>query len=182
LRVRTGNRVQSSGFTLLELATVLLVIGILVVMLIPGFSSMKSRAERSVCSNNLANLYFGANSFVQEQGHWPQIPTKLQSPAYAKNWLDALSPYGLSKKNWICPSVQRQLHDPDYLKEGSTRIDYFATPFDESHLSPYKWPTQPWFVERGNVHGDGNLVIFTNGKTQSLSEITRDPRFKVYNP
>ena len=41
--------------------------------------------------------------------------------------------------------------------------------------TPFKWPTHPWFVERGDVHGDGQLVIFTNSEVKSLKEIFRHP-------
>jgi hypothetical protein len=32
-----------------------------------------------------------------------------------------------------------------------------------------QWPRQPWFVETGDVHGNGNLVVFTDG---SISDLT----------
>ena len=168
---------KDCGFTLLELMTVFVVIAILVAMLLPAFDHLKSRAERAACMNNLKSLYVSADAYLQSQGHWPQIPANLiqgDSKEYARLWHEALQPYGLSPKNWICPSVQRTTKNPDYLKPENLRVDYIATPFDDNPIIPRKYPTHPWFAERGDVHGDGNLVVFTNGQIKSLSEIVRD--------
>ncbi len=155
----------------------LVVVGILVTMLIPAFEQLKSRAERAGCVNNLKSLYVAANGYLQDQGHWPQIsPTLIKGDPqeYARLWQSAFQGYGIAPKNWICPSVQRTLRNPDLTLPENRRVDYIATPFDDNPVSPRKFPTHPWFVERGDVHGDGNLVVFTNSQIKSLAEITRD--------
>ncbi len=168
-----------SGFTLLELLTVMVVIGILACLLIPGFSAFRSRAQRMACSTNLQSLYGAANLYTQEHGRWPQVQTKdIHGPAYIQGWIAALQPYGLTQINWVCPSVQNMMMSPDLSKPGNARLDYFATPFDDSERGAYRWPTQPWFVERGDVHGDGNLVIFTNGQITSLQELAKQAAYQ----
>ncbi|MDB6174699.1 MAG: hypothetical protein JWL59_4010 [Chthoniobacteraceae bacterium] len=167
-----------SAFTLLEILTVLVVMMILVTLLIPALSSLKNRAELASCTSNLKSLYVGANSYVQEQGHWPQVGTKdIRSPVYTEAWVAALARYGVSRKSWICPTMQRLMKSPDYEKGKGVRVDYFATPFGDGAQTPYKYMTQPWFIERGNVHGNGNLVIFTDGSVVSLNDIAKDNRF-----
>jgi type II secretory pathway pseudopilin PulG len=156
--------------------TVLVIVFILVTMLFPVVRGVQGKAERQNCVSNLRSLYSAASAHVQDQGDWPQVEAKnVHQPGYALAWRQALAPYGIAPLNWICPSVQRELHNPDYAKPTSARIDYLATPFGPGKLTPYKWPTHPWFVERGDVHGDGQLVIFANSEVRSLKEIFRSP-------
>ena len=166
------------GFTILELTFVIAIIGILLVMVFSITESMRARAEKSKCMANLRGLYSGAAFYVIDHSHWPQIDPALardDSKEYAKLWIDALHPYGLVQENWICATQQRSLGGPDYQTKEGTRVDYNATPFDDQPGTPYKWPTQPWFVEHASVHDGGPLLIFTNGRVLTLGEALRTP-------
>jgi type II secretory pathway pseudopilin PulG len=158
----------------MELMTVIVILGILATMVLGVMADVQYRADRSNCMGNLKSLYTGAAVYLQEQGAWPQIDPHLSQSGggkqYAQAWIDALQPYGVAKANWICPSVQRLMHNPDITLPNNIRVDYMATPFDEKSITPYLWPNQPWFVERGAVHGGGNLMIWTNGQIISLKE------------
>lgn len=161
------------GFTLLELLTVIVIIAILAVLLAGSAGSFRARAERASCVANLQNLYAGAASYIADQGHWPQIDPGLvetQPKQYAGQWIAALAPYGLSRKNWVCPSQQRALGSPDINLADNTRTDYDAMPFDSGLRTPYTWPTQPWFVEHAAEHDGGPLIIFTSGEVLSLTD------------
>jgi prepilin-type N-terminal cleavage/methylation domain-containing protein len=167
---------RREGFTLLELLTVMVVVAILVTMLLPAFGSLQGKAELQSCVGNLKGLYTAASSYVQDQGHWPQIETRdVHRPAYAQAWIATFKPYGIAEINWVCPTVQRKLRKPDLTQSDNVRIDYIASPFDDGPRTAYKWPTHPWFMERGDVHGDGQMVIFTNSEVKSLKEIVRHP-------
>lgn len=156
--------------------TVIVIVFILAAMLLPAYQTLLGRAERQNCVGNLKSLYTAGAAYVQDQGHWPQIDTKdIQRPAYAQAWIAAFKPYGIAEPNWLCPTVQRQLRNPDVRQPRHVRIDYFATPFDDGARTPYKWPTHPWFVERGDVHGDGQMVIFANSEVKSLRDIFSNP-------
>lgn len=162
---------KASGFTLLEVLTVMVIMAILAVMLLEGSGQMMARAERANCAANLRSLYVGVSGYIQDQGHWPQISTlDTHSPAFATAWIEALRRYGISRKSWICPSIQRALRNPDYNKSENARVDYFGTPFDDRAWSPYRWSTHPWFMERANMHGDGQLIIFSNADLKSAQE------------
>lgn len=153
----------------------LLILGILIAMLLPGFTYFRSRAERSKCLQNLRNLYVGTTVYLQDHGSWPQVdPGLLNTPEYPKAWVKALEPYNLSTLNWVCPSVQRVMNNPDLSKPETARVDYFATPFGPERQLPHKYPRQPWFIERGDMHGDGQLILFPTGEVQSLKEVLRD--------
>jgi len=169
---------QQAAFSLLELMTVLVIVLILAVLLFPAVNIVRARAEKVRCTGNLRNLYYGANAYVQDKGSWPQINPvlmKTKSEEYASEWIAALEPYGLPRDVWICPTLQRNMNNPDYSKPVNTRTDYFATPFDSKRLTPYQWQTQPWFIERGSVHGNGNLMIFTDGRIVALNDLTQTP-------
>lgn len=177
----TGKQ-KKSAFTLMELMTVLVVVGILVTMLLPAVAGMRGKADRASCANNLRGLYTAAHSYIQDHQSWPQVGTRnMHEPAYALAWIRALEKYSISRKNWACPTVQRTMGNPDLYDDAKARVDYFATPFDSNSATPFRWPTQPWFIERGDVHGDGNLIIFTNGQLKSLTEVRRDKTRQVMN-
>lgn len=158
----------------MEMMTVIVIIGILATMVFGIMADVQYRADRAGCVANLKTLYTGAAIYLQQQGQWPQIDPKLisgGSTAYASGWIDALSTCGVARNNWICPSVQRLLHNPDFTQPDNIRVDYIATPFDTKEMTPYLWPKQPWFVEKGSVHGGGgNLIIWANGQIVSLKE------------
>jgi prepilin-type N-terminal cleavage/methylation domain-containing protein len=165
----------NSGFTLLEIMTVLVIIAIMSVFIIQAYSYLMMRAQGVSCTNNLKNLYAASSSYVMDNQSWPQVSTAdLTGTGYAQGWIDALAPYKIGKINWVCPTVQRLLNNPDLTQPENIRVDYFATPFDSNVTSPSRYPTQPWFIENANVHGDGNLMIFANGQVKSLNETVAD--------
>jgi hypothetical protein len=140
---------------------------------------MKGRAQRIQCIANLRNLHVAASLYVQQNNLWPQInvpANQNKTPEeMASLWIAALQPFGLDRRSWVCPTIQNMLHDPDYSTPETARVDYMATSFDDKPTSPYRWPTQPWFVETGDVHGNGNLIIFTDGSVQALNDVSSSP-------
>ena len=164
--------------TVLELAVVMVIIAILVSMLLPITAGMRTRADEASCIANLKNLYVGAAAYLQANEAWPQIPNTLikEDPqAYAKKWVSALSPYGISHKTWICPTIQRQRGQSmsTIEDEATYRVDYIGMAFDEKPSSPYPPNPFPWFVEVAGFHGRGNLLILSDGSTTSLADLSR---------
>lgn len=182
-RCRRGDAPRpAAGWTLLELMTVLVIVALLATMIFPVIQQLQGRMDKARCLSNLRSLYVAAGLYIQDHRQWPQISVGLlknRPEEYAIQWIDALKPYGMSEVNWHCPTVQRQVErappDPKTGKKPrkETRVDYFSTPFDERESTPLKWPKQPWFIERGDVHGNGNLIIFTDGTTTELNELMR---------
>lgn len=171
-----SHRPHAPGFTLLELVIVIAIVAILAILAIPLFSSMRARAQRVQCTVNLKNLGVGANLYVQQNGVWPQIQPTAGGDApetYANAWIAALEPFSVPRKTWICPTIQAKLENPDYSTPENARVDYFATTFDDKPNSPHEWPRQPWFIETGNVHGNGNLILFTDGSISDLNTVVQ---------
>jgi prepilin-type N-terminal cleavage/methylation domain-containing protein len=162
------------AFTLLEVLIVLVIIAIVSILLLPAISALRARAQRVQCMANLRSLYAATELFIQQNGSWPQIAVSDSDSAeedYAKAWIDALKPFGPDQKTWICPTIQNLLGNPDLSDPSNVRVDYVATTFDDKPLTPHQWPKQPWFAEVGDVHGHGNLIIFTDGSISDLKTV-----------
>ena len=158
------------GVTLLELVTVILVILILGVILLPVYSAVQRRTDKAACLANLRSLHTAANLYLQEHHMWPQVKSEGVEPEdFATTWVATLKPYGLSEINWVCPTIQRELQNPDLTVHDNARIDYRAMPFDTNPQTPFRW-SMPWFVESGDMHGNGNLMIFPDGHEQELGD------------
>jgi type II secretory pathway pseudopilin PulG len=159
------------------MVVVAVVIAILAALLLPILSGIRARAQRVQCTSNLRNLYIATESYLQQYGSWPQIgdddsDTAEQDEAAA--WIAALTPFGPTQKTWICPTIQALLHNPDLSKAENARVDYIATSFDDKPTTPHQWPTQPWFIESADVHGHGNLIVFTDGSISDLKTVTKN--------
>src|SRR6476646_10160402 len=165
------------GFTLLELVVVIAIVAILAVLAVPIVSNFRQRAQRVQCTVNLKNLGIGANLYLQQNNDiWPQIHPPAPGGAtedYANAWIAALEPFSVPRKTWICPTIQAGLNNPDYSTPDVARIDYIPTPFDDKPGTSHEWPRQPWFIETGDVHGKGNLILFTDGSISDLSTVVQ---------
>jgi type II secretory pathway pseudopilin PulG len=155
---------------------VVVIVAILASMLLPLYSSYKTRMEAVNCMANLRNLHIAASGYLLSNKSWPQISPALGNDnpkAFAKAWVEALRPFGAPHSTWICPAIQQRLHvtmeavqkDEDY------RIDYVPTPFDDNEVSPRRALRHPWFIEKAGFHGRGNLVILADGTTTSLKDL-----------
>jgi prepilin-type N-terminal cleavage/methylation domain-containing protein len=159
------------AFTLLELMTVIVVVCILAVMVFSSVAALRGKAERGRCVNNLHGLYAAGVSYMTDHESWPQIPVAdIEDPNFARAWMDAFAPYHIGRQNWTCATIQKLIGDPPE-DPNAPRIDYIPTRFDNKPNSPWLYPTHPWFVERADTHGDGNLIIFANGQVHSANSL-----------
>ena len=160
------------AFTLLEAVVCVAIIATLAAIIIPVGQGMMKRAESVTCMNNMRNLIPILNSYVQDKGQWPQEPAWIfdssDEAAHEDFWIDELLPYGATKKSWQCPTIQRLVSSKD--KDGRPRLHYTPTLFDSNSLTPYKWTTQPWFVEIGDVHGRGAYICFPDGSVKTMDD------------
>jgi type II secretory pathway pseudopilin PulG len=169
--LRIGTSIGRVAFTLTELLIVIGIIAILSLLLLPVVSGFRARAQRVQCMANLRTLYSASELFIQQNGSWPQIDIEDSESQEASAWIAALKPFGVSEKSWICPTIQNLMQNPDYTQPGNIRVDYIATPFDDKPTTPHEWPRQPWFIEVADVHGHGNLIIFTDGSISDLKTV-----------
>lgn len=71
-----------SGFTLLELMIVVIIIGILLAIAIPVYRNIVSTVERSTCQANVRIIEGAAVQYWHGHGKYPDNLNQLVSPAY----------------------------------------------------------------------------------------------------
>lgn len=164
-----------SAFTLVELLASVAVISILVSLTIVGWPKVMASVAVARCMGNMRSLHVSLGSYVTDVGHWPQVPEAIDvsssddDSAYEDWWLNELKAYGGIPAVWQCPLIQSQVSSKS--PDGRPKIHYTPTPFDEKPASPYKWNTQPWLVEIGNIHGRGANICFTDGSIRSMDDV-----------
>ncbi|MFA7345811.1 MAG: prepilin-type N-terminal cleavage/methylation domain-containing protein [Terrimicrobiaceae bacterium] len=160
------------GFTLVEVSVSLAIIGILIVLLVPAGRGYFEKSESVVCMNNMRGLLPPFNAYIQDNGHWPQEPVEIWNSnddvTHEDWWIAEMKPYGLAEKNWQCPTIRRQVSSKD--PNGRPLLHYSPTMFDADGMTPYKWTTQPWFVEIGNSHGRGAHICFPDGSIKTIND------------
>lgn len=161
--------------TLMELLTVIVIVGILAVLLYPTVGWYQKRARRVACSENLKGLYSATTAYLtSNEGVWPQIKfNSKEGDTYADSWYQILRPFGMSRGAFICPSCQLKGHNPDYNNPKFYRTDYIAMPFDDKPWTARKWSRQPWWTERQDVHGSGQLMVLADGSLIDLRQAAR---------
>ncbi len=166
------HRSHRRGFTLLEILVVICIIAILAVLLVESYKTFAARAQRMQCSSNLRNLHVALDAYTRDQGHWPQCPFDLGHPQFDTWWLKEMSAYNLGRASWECPTYKLLKAKGEAEKTDEKSIDYVPTPFDDGPRTPYKWAMQPWAVEVGDFHGDGNLILFPDGSIKGFNQFS----------
>ncbi len=183
--IETSSSIKSRGFTLLELLASLAIIATLVSLVVVYLGDVKKKAGIAGCMANLRTIHVGLTAQHQDTHRWPEVPDSVRGndDSYSNFWRVTLKPYGVAEKSWRCPtSAQTVKRTPEQDK---IDIDYSPAEFGDviqgqgqsglvqTEFGPFEFPKQPWVVESGDFHGDGNLLITTSGETISLNEFYR---------
>ncbi len=72
--------------------------------------------------------------------------------------------------------LQRRLRHGLVVRHGTLQAVRFACAVagisvTRPGMTPHKWPRQPWFIETGDVHGNGNLIIYTDGSIGETNDL-----------
>ena len=130
------SRLRASAFTLIELLTVIAVVGILAAILIPVIGNVRQKADEATCLNNLRQIGAGIGLFQSDyQGAFPAAVERWGSNAGPGFWFMQLADYGLPFKSgaalsnmrnqgwWYCPACSEYADQKNW---GQT--DYGANP------------------------------------------------------
>lgn len=129
------------GFTLIELLCVIGIIGILVAMALPAYTSYRDKSDGVKCSSNLRQIGAVLQIYVgQNDGQFPEIETDPSNPVYppesqAKGLLDTLAPNGLTMDVVKCPA---DIRNPafNYFAKRGTSYEWAPYVDDELETAP----------------------------------------------
>ena len=159
---------REEGFTLLELLIVIALIGILTTLYAPQLGTVRERAEKVVCMGHLRSLHVALGAYLSDNETWPQCPENLEGAAEEQFWFDALKEYGVTQKDWQCPTLSRQLGiNSGADTSDAPKMHYMPANFDDNPMTPRRWPGMPWLVEIADIHHGGALMIRADGAVQT---------------
>ena len=76
---------RDSGFTLVEILLVLMVVAILAALILPVLSAGRERGRNAQCNLHLSALAIALDAYRQENGHYPAALAELTSDNYIHN-------------------------------------------------------------------------------------------------
>lgn len=161
-----------AAYTIVELLAVVVIISTLIALVFVFGDRFFQKAEMPRCMANMKSLQVSLAAYVQDNGHWPQEPAEQlgnNENAYEDWWIGTLKPYGAEESTWMCPTIKRLVTNKN--KDGRPKVHYTPTMFDKGPSTPYRWSTQPWLIEIGNMHGQGALICFPDGSIKSMDEV-----------
>ena len=163
---------SQEGFTILEVFVAVAIIGILLAIFLLGTDRFPVRAETAKCMANMRSLQVSLAAYLQDKGQWPQEPVDQlgnNEDAYEDWWIAELKPYGATEATWLCPTIKRLVTNKS--PKGRPKVHYTPTMFDKNPATPYRWSTQPWLIEIGNMHGQGALICYPDGSIKPMDEV-----------
>jgi prepilin-type N-terminal cleavage/methylation domain-containing protein len=148
--VRRRHALAKSGFSLVELLTVIAVVALLMELMLPAVMSAREMARRTICTNNLRQLGLGTQLHLDAIRHFP-------TGGWTSVWVgDPNRGYGENQPGGWCynllPYIERRdLHDVALALEGARRDQatavMFATPVS-MFVCPTRRPVEAWPFDR----------------------------------
>ncbi len=150
------------GFTLVELLTVIAIIGTLLSLLLPAVNGAREAGRRIACGNNLHQQGIGLHCYLTATEAFP--------PAYRGNRNDWSSPHW-SWSVYLLPYLEQtppyETLDPDTSKFGQGAGFAPPCPATQTALSVYQCPsdTGPGLNQRKGFHAKSNYRGIAGNQT-----------------
>lgn len=165
----------ADGFTLLEILAVGIILAILAVLFVPHLQGHLNKAREVACLGHMRGITVALHAYLHDHRDvWPQGPLPIDKNAWESFWLATLHPYGIGPNDWRCPSITASLATRGISPPDMPKIHYQPAVFPPTPGSAMRYTTQPWLIERANVHGHGPLIAFPDGKVKAARRIVAE--------
>jgi prepilin-type N-terminal cleavage/methylation domain-containing protein len=164
---------RRNAFTLVEVAVVIVILGIVAALIAPNFSNLRKRAEGIVCTAHLRSLWTEFSTQLNDGGSWPQKPESIPIGSHAEQqwWLDYSSnSMSTPASEWHCPTMMRLQRANKAPRAEENIISYWPTLFSANKAEPRLSANYVWIAEMGNFHGAGPLSVRADGSVRPLQD------------
>ena len=121
---------NNKGFTLIEMMTVIAVIGILATIAAPSFQRSVIRAKEASLRNSLFVLRDVLDQYYADHGDYPESLEVLTQTKYIRKV--PKDPFTRSEETWILiPPEGEGLSGVYDIHSGSNKISLYGTPYNE---------------------------------------------------
>ncbi len=106
--MNTKQKSRRTGFTLIEILVVLVVVAILASIILAVFSRVREIARSTICQSNLAQIALAIQQYVQDNNGYfpPNMYTENKNTSSVRyiHWNDAIAHYVKNSAIFYCPS------------------------------------------------------------------------------
>ncbi len=124
------HRISNNGFTIMEMMTVIAIIGILATIAAPSFQRSVIRAKEASLRSSLFSLRDVIDQYYADHGEYPDTLEALIDKKYIRSI--PKDPFTRSVDTWILiPPEGDEVTGIYDVHSGSDRISLYGTPYNE---------------------------------------------------
>ncbi len=127
---KIGKMSNENGFTIIEMMTVIAIIGILATIAVPSFQRSVIRAKEASLRSSLFALRDVIDQYYADHGDYPQALDSLVQKRYIR--AVPMDPFTRANDTWILIAPESEGLSGVYdVHSGSDKISLYGTPYNE---------------------------------------------------